>query len=144
VAAAAHELLTSGLKTQSQADVASALQVFFNMGTLRTVCLGTTESYAADVGAALKAATDSRQLGGLVGQGPGKGTAGKAAVRVQEALWQELDTCMKLMHSTVVLVWHLQRVLNKKRDPLTLAAFVDIVQVCAGRKSCWPTQCECW
>ena len=62
-------------------------------------------------------------------QAGAKGAAGKGAVRVHEALWQELDSCMKLLHSTVVLVWHLQRVLNKKRDPLTLASFVDVVQV---------------
>ena len=65
---AAHELLTSGLKSQSQADVASALQAFFNLNTLRQVCLGTVEAYASDLGVALKSATDSRQLGGLVGQ----------------------------------------------------------------------------
>lgn len=68
VVKAAHELLASGLKTQSQADVASALQAFFNLNTLRQVCLGTVESYASDLGTALRSATDSRQLGGLVGQ----------------------------------------------------------------------------
>lgn len=62
-------------------------------------------------------------------QAGAKGTAGKGGVRVQEALWQELESFMKLLHSTVVLVWHLQRVLNKKRDPLTLASFVEVVQV---------------
>ena len=68
VVKAANQLLTSGLKSQSQADVASALQTFFNLNTLRQVCLGTVESYASDLGVALRAATDSRQLGGLVGQ----------------------------------------------------------------------------
>ena len=62
-------------------------------------------------------------------QAGAKGAAGKGAVRVHEALWQELESCMKLLHSTVVLMWHLQRVLNKKCDPLTLASFVEAVQV---------------
>lgn len=43
---------------------------------------------------------------------------------------------MKLLHSTVVLVWHLQRVLNKKRDPLTLASFVEVVQVLCLTSDC--------
>jgi hypothetical protein len=63
-----HELLTSGLKNQSQSDVASALQAFFNLNTLKQVCLGTVESYASDLGVALKSAMDSRKLGGLVVQ----------------------------------------------------------------------------
>lgn len=37
VMAAAREILVSGLSSQSQADVASALQIFFNAGCLKKV-----------------------------------------------------------------------------------------------------------
>lgn len=101
------------------------------------VVLDTVESHAAEADEALRAATDSRRLGGLAAQAaPKAGAARQGQVRVAEVLWSELDACMKKLHDIVVVVWHLQRVVNKKRDPLTLAAFVDTVQVRARGLAC--------
>eukprot|EP00892_Ulva_mutabilis_P001404 jgi/Ulvmu1/11264/UM073_0036.1 len=132
VMAAAHDLLTGGLRAQSQAEVASALQIFFNAGCLKRVVLDAVEAYAAEADEALRAATDSRRLGGLAAQAAPKGSTRQGQVRVAEVLWSELGTCMKKLQDAAVVVWHLQRVVNKKRDPLTLAAFVDAVQGADG------------
>jgi conserved oligomeric Golgi complex subunit 5 len=126
----AYSLLKSGLQSHSQAEVATALQVFFNLGTLKDVVRGIVQEYVASFEAAIRAATDSRQLGGLVSQGPGKAqTRQGAAVKVQDVLWQQLEECMALLQTSALAVWHLQRVLLKKRDPLTLVALADAVKV---------------
>lgn len=91
------------------------------------------EAQAARVESALRASTDSRRLGSMAAQAaPKAGAARQGPVRVAEVLWGELEECMNTLHDTAVAVWHLQRVVSKKRDPLTLAAFADAVKV-------WPT-----
>lgn len=46
---------------------------------------------------------------------------------LKEALWARLGVCMDQLHSVVVGVWHLQRVLSKKRDPFTHVLLLDEV-----------------
>ncbi|XP_028059710.1 conserved oligomeric Golgi complex subunit 5-like [Camellia sinensis] len=54
---------------------------------------------------------------------PQIGSGGKA----KEVLWQRMSTCMDQLHSIVVAVWHLQRVLSKKRDPFPHMLLLDEV-----------------
>ncbi|KAJ0834308.1 putative oligomeric Golgi complex subunit 5 protein [Helianthus annuus] len=44
-----------------------------------------------------------------------------------KALWQRMGSCMDQLHSVVVAIWHLQRVLSKKRDPFTHVLLLDEV-----------------
>ena len=44
---------------------------------------------------------------------------------MQEHLWQKLGTLLQKLHASVMAVWHVQRVLAKKRDPLTHVLFID-------------------
>lgn len=43
----------------------------------------------------------------------------------QEALWQQLAAFTDQLHKASVAVWHLQRVLAKKRDPLSHVLFLE-------------------
>ena len=47
------------------------------------------------------------------------------ALCLQEVLWQRLGKSFEQFHRSAVTVWHLQRVLVKKRDPLTHVCFMD-------------------
>jgi conserved oligomeric Golgi complex subunit 5 len=127
----AHALLTSALASLSQADVASALQVFFNLGTLRDVVHDTVLAHASTVEKALGSALDARQLTAAASATavPGARNQSGTTARAQAALWAALDECMNRMHMAAIAMWHLQRVVGKKRDPLTLAAFIDVAQV---------------
>ena len=44
---------------------------------------------------------------------------------LQEHLWQKLSLLMEKLRLSVVAIWHVQRVLAKKRDPLTHVLFID-------------------
>lgn len=71
--------------------------------------------------------------------GGGGGFAGPGAVqrsgtpqigggaKAKEALWQRMSACMDQLHSIMIAVWHLQRVLSKKRDPFTHVLLLDEV-----------------
>ncbi|MFS8022472.1 putative oligomeric Golgi complex subunit 5 protein [Helianthus anomalus] len=47
--------------------------------------------------------------------------------KAKEALWQRMGSCMDQLHSVVVAIWHLQRVLSKKRDLFTHVLLLDEV-----------------
>ncbi|KAL2938809.1 Conserved oligomeric Golgi complex subunit 5 [Bienertia sinuspersici] len=47
--------------------------------------------------------------------------------RGKDALWQRMSGCMDQIHSVMVSVWLLQRVLSKKRDPFTHVLLLDEV-----------------
>lgn len=120
----ATELLRSGVEAQSQADVASALQVFFNLGTLHAVVRDTVRTQADSVATALHNALDTRQLSAAAGGGVSGVTA-----RAQAALWTALEESMSRLHTAAIATWHLQRVVAKKQDPLTLTTFLSVAQV---------------
>ncbi|CAI5457681.1 unnamed protein product [Closterium sp. Yama58-4] len=49
------------------------------------------------------------------------------APRAREALWQRLTGCLDELARVMVLTWHLQRVMAKKRDPISHVVFLDHV-----------------
>ncbi|KAK2984939.1 hypothetical protein RJ640_017747 [Escallonia rubra] len=127
-------VLERGLEGFNQAEVGAGLQVFYNLGELKVTVDVLISKYrnlgVKSVGAALDMKAISASSG--VGFGPGGiqrsgtpqiGGGGKA----KDALWQRMGACMDQLHSIVVAVWHLQRVLSKKRDPFTHVLLLDDV-----------------
>jgi len=51
----------------------------------------------------------------------------------------KLAAVLEQLHVAAVAVWHLQRVLAKKRDPLTHTLFLDVVR---GDDPDGPLPCE--
>ncbi|KAL3821348.1 hypothetical protein ACJIZ3_007253 [Penstemon smallii] len=131
------KVLEKGLESLNQPEVGLGLQVFYNMGELRGTVDGLVSKYKQMGVKSLSSALDMKAIsgsggGGYGGGGPGGvqrhgtpqiGSGGKA----REALWQRMNGCMDQLHSIVLAVWHLQRVLSKKRDPFTLVLLLDEV-----------------
>lgn len=124
----AEELLHKGMDGQSQAQVASALQVFFNLGSLREAVEAEMKRHASAAAVALSAAVDGRKLqaaaSGAVSSASGRSAAAPAARR-QEILWEKVAEALSAVSAAATAAWHLQRVLAKKRDPLTHIVFSD-------------------
>ncbi|KAL4435870.1 hypothetical protein ABPG77_000632 [Micractinium sp. CCAP 211/92] len=121
--------LKAGLECLSQADVGSALQVLFNLGELRQGVEEIADQAAAAAGRELAAALDPRKLssaaaGGARGGGAG---AGGAPAKAHDALWDKLGAALEHLQKSAIQLWHLQRVLAKKRDPLSHTLFLDVV-----------------
>eukprot|EP00887_Chlorella_sp_A99_P006562 scaffold3.g6562.t1 len=135
VRAAAEAALQAGLDAPSQADVGSALQVLYNLGELRQAVDQQVDSSCAALGRELAAALDPRKLTAAGGAGPGGGPGGVKSLvsplpgttaKVQDVLWQRLGGAADLLARAALRTWHLQRVLLKKRDPLSHVLFVDV------------------
>eukprot|EP00898_Chlorokybus_atmophyticus_P001187 jgi/Chlat1/2069/Chrsp17S02540 len=131
----ADELFRNGMESLNQAEVGTVLQVYYNLGELNTAVTSTVSRYSSQSGKAVHAALDANALSsttslGSVGPGgvravgaPAFGASGKW----QDTLWQRFTACTEKLHGAVVAVWHLQRVLAKKRDPITHICFLDEV-----------------
>ena len=48
-------------------------------------------------------------------------------VALQEVMWQRMGEATEALHACTVAAWHLQRVLAKKKDPLSHDVFQDLL-----------------
>ncbi|KAF9590055.1 hypothetical protein IFM89_030367 [Coptis chinensis] len=127
------KVLERGMEGLNQAEVGSGLQVFYNLGELRSSVDTLINKYKNQGVKSVSGALDMKAISASSGNfGPGGiqrsgtpqiGGGGKA----KEGLWKRMNTCMDQIHSIVVAVWHLQRVLSKKRDPFTHVLLLDEV-----------------
>ncbi|GMJ08470.1 Conserved Oligomeric Golgi Complex 5 [Hibiscus trionum] len=129
----AMKVLEKGMEGLNQAEVGTGLQVFYNLGELRGTVEQLVNKYKGMGVKSVSIALDMKAIsaggggfgpGGIRGSGtPQIGGSGKA----REALWQRMGSCMDQLHSIMVAIWHLQRVLSKKRDPFSHVLLLDEV-----------------
>jgi len=133
----AQAALAEGMATMSQARVGSALQVFFNLDELSQAVRTLLSGYLQNLEKTARAALDSKQLtsteeGSATAGGGGSGLAGAqggvrggAAASWQDKLWSGLKELADGIVTSTTAVWHLQRVVAKKKDPLSHVCFLD-------------------
>ncbi|KAJ6694549.1 hypothetical protein OIU85_005249 [Salix viminalis] len=118
----------------NQAEVGTGLQVFYNLRELKVPVEQLVNKYRGigvkSVGLTLDMKVISSSGGGGFGPGGIRGSGTPqigGGAKAREALWQRIGNCIDRLHSIVVAVWHLQRVLSKKRDPFTHVLLLDEV-----------------
>lgn len=135
----AMNVLEKGMEGLNQAEVGTGLQVFYNLGELRGTVDGLVSKYKGMGVKSVSVALDMKAISAVSGAGGGGGGYGPGGIqrsgtpqigggaKAKDALWQRVGNCMDQIHSIVVAVWHLQRVLSKKRDPFTHVLLLDEV-----------------
>ncbi|KAF2607318.1 hypothetical protein F2Q68_00046061 [Brassica cretica] len=131
----AMKVLERGVEGLNQAEVGTGLQVFYNLGELKVTVDQLVNKYKGMAVKSVGVAMDMK----AISSGPGGGGFGPGGIRssgaphiggggkVREALWQRMGSCMDQLYALVKAVWHLQRVLSKKRDPFTHVLLLDEV-----------------
>ncbi|XP_060069562.1 conserved oligomeric Golgi complex subunit 5-like isoform X3 [Ylistrum balloti] len=129
----AQKMLDQGLETQNPTQVATALQVFHNLRclhqTVDKVVTGCKEGLHKNIRSCLDMQALSQQQSSVIGSkgGPGKAsmpvTGNTAAFRA--LLWTNMEKMMDNIYASCVQVQHLQKVLVKKRDPVTHVCFIE-------------------
>ncbi|XP_023932212.1 conserved oligomeric Golgi complex subunit 5 [Lingula anatina] len=131
VEAQAQKMLEQGMETQNQTQVATSLQVFHNLGSLHHTVTKVIEDCKMNLQNNIKMAVDvsalsQQQTHGKAG-GPGKAaipaTGNTAMFRAN--LWTNMEKLMDNIYSACAQVQHLQKVLVKKKDPVTHVCFID-------------------
>ncbi|KAK8931432.1 hypothetical protein KSP39_PZI016932 [Platanthera zijinensis] len=122
-----------GMDEHNQNDIWCGLQVFYNLGELRSAVDQLINKYKTSGVKSVGSALDMKAISTTGGfSGPGgvqrSGTpqfgGGK---RAGEALWERMGRCMDDLHKVVTSVWQLQTVLSKKRVPFTQVLFLHEV-----------------
>nr|XP_056702455.1 conserved oligomeric Golgi complex subunit 5 [Euleptes europaea] len=127
----AKRLLEQGIETQNPTQVGTALQVFYNLGTLKDTIMNVVDGYCASLEENINNALDIKVLTQpsqtVVRGGPGRAampTPGNTAA-FRAALWTNMEKLMDQICAACGQVQHLQKVLSKKRDPVTHVCFID-------------------
>ncbi|KAM7252503.1 hypothetical protein ACFE04_024386 [Oxalis oulophora] len=141
----AMKVLERGMEGLNQAEVGTGLQVFYNLGELKGTVDQLVSKYKSMGVKSVSAALDMKAISGGGGGGGGYGPGGirgsgtpqiGGGAKARDALWQRMTTCMDQLHDIVVAVWHLQRVLSKKRDPFTHVLLLDeVIQLFATSRA---------
>ncbi|XP_068163000.1 conserved oligomeric Golgi complex subunit 5 [Antennarius striatus] len=126
----AKRFLEQGMEIQNPTQVGTALQVFFNLGTLRETISSVVGGYRTSIEEKITAAVDIKGLTQLAN--PRAGAPGRALIPTpgntaafRAALWTNLEKLMDQICAACRQVQHLQKVLMKKRDPVTHICFMD-------------------
>ncbi|XP_078536437.1 conserved oligomeric Golgi complex subunit 5 [Lissotriton helveticus] len=125
----AKRLLEQGVETQNPTQVGTALQVFYNLGSLKDTVNNVVDGYCATLEENISSALDIKILTQPLQTrgGPGRAampTPGNSAA-FRAALWTNMEKLMDQICAACVQVQHLQKVLIKKRDPVTHVCFID-------------------
>ncbi|XP_064278091.1 conserved oligomeric Golgi complex subunit 5 isoform X1 [Passer domesticus] len=127
----AKRLLEQGVETQNPTQVGTALQVFHNLGTLKDTIANVVDGYCTVLEENIKNALDIKVLTQpsqtVTRGGPGRAampTPGNTAA-FRAALWTNLEKLMDQICAACGQVQHLQKVLAKKRDPVSHICFIE-------------------
>ncbi|XP_068611151.1 conserved oligomeric Golgi complex subunit 5 [Brachionichthys hirsutus] len=125
----AKRFLEQGMEVQNPTQVGTALQVFFNLGTLRETVCSVVGGYRTSLQEKI---TNALDIKGLTQPANPRGAPGRAVIPTpgntaafRAALWTNLEKLMDQICAACRQVQHLQKVLMKKRDPVTHVCFMD-------------------
>ena len=130
--------LQGGLETLSQADVGSSLQALFNLGELESAVSSYITSEVTNLSREFSSCLDARKLSTATSELPASGAGGgmrsmvgvfqgTPTTRLQDILWERLEKAFESLWRSSVAVWHLQRVLIRKKDPISHQALIHTI-----------------
>uniref|UniRef100_A0A671VD51 Conserved oligomeric Golgi complex subunit 5 n=1 Tax=Sparus aurata TaxID=8175 RepID=A0A671VD51_SPAAU len=136
----AKRLLEQGMEIQNPTQVGTALQVFYNLGSLRETISSVVGGYRTTIQDNITSALDIK---GLTQPANPRGAPGRAVLPTpgntaafRAALWTNLEKLMDQICAACRQVQHLQKVLMKKRDPVTHVCFIDEIIKVGGLYCC--------
>uniref|UniRef100_A0A3P9IBN5 Conserved oligomeric Golgi complex subunit 5 n=1 Tax=Oryzias latipes TaxID=8090 RepID=A0A3P9IBN5_ORYLA len=125
----AKRLLEQGMEIQNPSQVGTALQVFYNLGSLGETIRSVVGGYQTAIKDHICSALDIK---GLTLPANPRGAPGRAALPApgntaacRAALWTNLEKLMDHICAAWTQVQHLQKVLMKKRDPVSHVCFIE-------------------
>lgn len=110
----AARMLLQGMETQNQAEVAAALQVFYNLGNLKQKVEHVITSISDKASLAIRT---------VVAIPINEDSQNKDSMRA--LLWNRIEKLLDTLHVYCIQIWHLHRVLAKIRDPTTHHSLLD-------------------
>ncbi|XP_076362268.1 conserved oligomeric Golgi complex subunit 5-like isoform X3 [Tachypleus tridentatus] len=128
----AEQMLEMGMESQNQTQVATALQVFHNLQVLQAKICKVVEQVKNRLKKNVNEALDIKGLITNPVSASSRGGPGRAAMPTlgnvgvfRKTLWSNMERLMDQIYVACSQVQHLQKVLAKKRDPVSHVCFLD-------------------
>eukprot|EP00124_Ichthyophonus_hoferi_P003138 Ihof_evm1s256 gene=Ihof_evmTU1s256 len=132
-----YDILHKGIEGQNQADIGTALQVFYNMGQLQSTITSLLNTIIERV---------SNEIKGSLEQLPSGPRSRSSTPRSTPAphvdIWEIIERVLGALYTNYTYVHYLEKVLSKKRDPTTHVGYLD--EYYKGRSSKQPITAQYW
>ncbi|KAJ3414234.1 Conserved oligomeric Golgi complex subunit [Chytridiales sp. JEL 0842] len=129
----AEKQLQAGLDTQNQGEIAASLQVFRNLGQMALKSQNVVEGMLARISDETKVALDPKLLGKEIGDASPDRNGKKTLESLSNStiyaagLWKRFEKLMDVMYENSLKMYIFERVLSRKKDPLTHVKYLDEV-----------------
>ncbi|KAJ3122430.1 Conserved oligomeric Golgi complex subunit [Nowakowskiella sp. JEL0407] len=120
----AEKLLDSGLKSQNQGDIASGLQIFYNLTLMPTKTITIIDSILETVTSKIHSTFTSLKV---PSENTGGNTVGSTGPFTSNSMWTGLEKLMDFMYDEAVKVYTLEKVLMRKKDLSSGIVFLNEV-----------------
>ncbi|KAI8320903.1 hypothetical protein GQ54DRAFT_199427 [Martensiomyces pterosporus] len=116
----AERILDAGMKRQNQSDIASGLQIMFNLGTLAATVASKVRQYTIDWSIYVTGKLDPKNIHAYVREHNAKATNidGSDMIGITTVVWSTLESMVDELLGRGLELRTLERVLARKRDSL--------------------------
>lgn len=121
-------VLEAGLAGQNQADIGGALQALYNLQELVPSLENVIETTVQKVKRVFMNAMDAKKLSALSAMGAPSFTQISSQAS-NKALWEQIGHAMGTLKEALLSMWCVQKVLMKKKDPLSHTKFIDLIDI---------------
>ncbi|KAF6031066.1 COG5 [Bugula neritina] len=125
----AQKMLHLGMTNLNQNQAGTALQVFYNLNLLTRTVDDLMTEYESKIETSIDQTVDQQKLSAnnetALASGPGRVNLPVNSALFRANLWTAMEKLMESIYSSCAQIHHLQRVLTKKRDPVTQVCFIN-------------------
>ncbi|EGG13474.1 oligomeric Golgi complex component [Cavenderia fasciculata] len=119
-------LIMQGMNSQNQSEVASSLQVFYNLGILVEKVNQIINNITEKVTKSIKLMLNVNKL--VIDQQQQQQQQHNQHQQQKQSIWTKIESVMDTLYTSCIQVIQLQRVLSKIRDPSTHKTLMDIIK----------------
>lgn len=120
-------VLESGIENKNHADIGGALQALYNLQEMLPALDNVIDTMVQKVKRVFMNALDAKKLSALSGMGAPAFTHISTQAS-HKALWEQIGNAMGVLKEALLSMWCVQKVLIKKKDPLTHMKFIDLIE----------------
>lgn len=125
-------MLSQGIENKNQSSVSTALQVFYHLDMLKNVVNQSVSDCIKGLKEHIEQCVNVQHLMSSMKQtaptAPGRTALPTNTAAFRAALWTNMEKVMDSIYNSCAQMQHLNKVISKKKDPVTHVKFSDILE----------------
>ncbi|CAD5120370.1 DgyrCDS8943 [Dimorphilus gyrociliatus] len=128
----AQSMLAQGIENKNQSSVSTALQVFYHLDMLKTIVnqsvLNCIKCLKDHIGQCVNVQHLMSSMKQTAPAAPGRSALPTNTAAFRAALWTNMEKVMDSIYNSCAQMQHLNKVIAKKKDPVSHTKFSDILE----------------